>query len=185
MLVPSGFKITLPQGTISPLTPADINFVSVSIAARDSSPGSTAPIASSAPVAAGVPVTPTTLAQTQFASQALGESFNKLGNASVSGSMYSSDMNSGTFSFNVNLASGAVSNGVMNTNEFSVLRGGSGSISGSSLSVNNFANDSFVGSMTGTASAASGGLSVSGAYEIKSTYDSSTVGSGSFTGNSR
>ena len=185
VLVPSGFKITLPQGTISPLTPADINFVSVSIAARDSSPGSTAPIASSAPVAAGVPVTPTTLAQTQFASQALGESFNKLGNASVSGSMYSSDMNSGTFSFNVNLASGAVSNGVMNTNEFSVLRGGSGSISGSSLSVNNFANDSFVGSMTGTASANSGKLSVGGGYDIKTIGGGYSVGSGTFTGSSK
>lgn len=186
VLVPSGFKITLPQGTISPLTPADINFVSVSIAARDSSPGSTAPIASSAPVAAGVPVTPTTLAQTQFASQALGETFNKLGTANVSGSLFS-DMGNGTFSFQVNLGSGAVSNGIMQAAATDVftLSGGRGSISGSSLNVSGFSNaDLYTGSMNGTASMTGSGLSVSGNYQILE--PSHTVReSGTFSGASR
>lgn len=102
VLVPSGFKITLPQGTISPLTPADINFITGSVAARDSAPSSTAQVAPVSPVVGGGAVTPTTLAQTQFASQALGETFKQLGPAG--GSLTSAD--TGSFSFQVNLTSG-------------------------------------------------------------------------------
>lgn len=184
VLVPTGFKMSLPQGTLAPMTPADHNFVSGSVAAGGASSGGLAQLAPPTQGAGGA-ITPTTLGQTQFGAQSLGDGFRQLDNANVSGSMYSSDMNTGSFSFNVNLASGAVSNGVMNTTEFNVLTGGSGNISGSSLKVNNFANYSFVGSMTGTASATSGRLLVGGAYEIKSTYDNSTIGSGSFTGSSR
>lgn len=191
VLVPSGFKITLPQGTISPLTPSDINFVTGSVAARDSSPVSTAQVAPVSPGVGGGVITPTTLAQTQFASQALGESFNKLGNANVSGSLMSAD--TGSFSFQVNLASGAVSNGVM-TSGFTdwapfPLTGGSGSVSGSSLSVSGFSNadQHTSGSMSGTASMTASGLSVSGNYSMSNAPVTGPVRTetGTFSGASR
>ncbi len=190
VLVPSGFKITLPQGTISPLTPADINFVSGSVAARDSAPASTAQIAPVSTTAGGGVVTPTTLAQTQFASQALGESFNKLGTANVSGSLVSDDI--GSFSFQVNLGSGAVSNGTM-TSGYSdwapaPLTGGSGRISGSNLNVSGFSTPEMgglSGSMSGTASMTSSGLSVSGNYRITDSDPIPRVETGTFSGASR
>lgn len=186
VLVPSGFKITLPQGTVSPLTPADINFVSGSVAARDSAPASPAQLAPVSPAAGGGGVTPTTLAQTQFASQALGETFNKLGTANVSGSLFS-DMGNGTFSFQVNLGSGAVSNGIMQAaaNDVATLTGGSGTISGSSLNVSGFSNaDLYTGSMNGTASMNSSGLSVSGNYQILE-HTQDVRETGTFSGTSR
>ena len=186
VLVPSGFKITLPQGTISPLTPADINFISGSVAARDSAPASTAQLAPVSPAAGGGVVTPTTLAQTQFASQALGESFNRLGTANVSGSLFS-DMGNGTFSFQVNLGSGAVSNGIMQAaaTDVATLTGGSGTISGSSLNVSGFSNaDLYTGSMNGTASMNSSGLSVSGNYQILE-HSQAVREAGTFSGASR
>ncbi len=189
VLVPFGNKITMPQGTISPLTPADVDFVLGSVAARDSAPPSTAPIASVSPVAAGVPVTPTTLAQTQFASQALGESFSKLGNANVSGGLTSA-LGSGTFSFQVNLANGGVTNGVMQSGHSDwpfALTGGTGSISGSSLNVTGFTEPqmSLTGSMSGTASMTGSGLSVSGNYQITGPGSTPTVENGTFSGTSR
>ena len=191
VLVPSGFKITLPQGTISPLTPADINFITGSVAARDSAPSSTAQVAPVSPVVGGGAVTPTTLAQTQFASQALGETFKQLGTANVSGSLTSAD--TGSFSFQVNLTSGAVSNGVMTSGysdwaPFS-LTGGSGSVSGSSLNVSGFSNTDMglSGSMSGTASRTASGLSVSGGYRItdNAVMTIPRVETGTFSGASR
>lgn len=189
VLVPSGFKITLPQGTISPLTPADINFITGSVAARDSAPGSTAQVAPVSSVVGGGAVTPTTLAQTQFASQALGETFNKSGNANVSGSL-TSGMGNGTFSFQVNLANGGVTNGVMQSGHSDwpfALTGGTGSISGSSLNVSGFTEPvlSLTGSMSGTASRTGSGLSVSGNYQISSSGSTPTVENGVFSGASR
>ena len=134
VLVPSGFKITLPQGTISPMTPADHQFVSGSVAAGGSSSGGMGQIANLTQGTGGA-ITPTTLAQTQFGSQTLGEGIRQFTNAHVSGTLFNSDFFSdGSFSFNVNLASGAVSNGVMSTTVSAypqTLTDGSGSITGS------------------------------------------------------
>lgn len=187
VLVPSGFKITLPQGTISPLTPADHNFVSGSVAAGNPSTGGTAQLAPATTGSGGV-ITPTTLAQTPLNTQGLGETIRQLANAHVSGSLFNSDFNTdGSFSFNVNLASGAVSSGVMSTTVSSypaTLTGGSGSISGSSLNVGNFSNGSYTGSMTGTASNSGGALSVSGSYSIKD-LSQSELKNGTFSGSSK
>ena len=188
VLVPSGFKITLPQGTLSPMTPADMNHVTGSVAARDSAPGGAAQLAPSAPVAGGGAVTPTTLAQTQFAAQTQGESFKQLGNANVSGAL-NSDTFTGSFSFQVNLGSGSISNGTMQAGNTDVaanpLTGGTGSISGSSLHVGGFSDGSYAtGSMSGTATRVSSGLTVSGNYRIDNSYTSLNE-SGSFSGASR
>jgi len=169
ILVPSGFKITLPLGTVSPMTPADYNFVSGSVAAGGASGGSPAPLGPPPAAGGGSIVMPTALAQTPFGSQSLGEGFRQLGNANVSGSLLSGT-DVGSFSFQVNLASGGVSNGTMQSGSSmfseSVLTGGTGSISGSSLNVGGFSNDGTTGSMSGTASMTTSGLSVSGSYQI-------------------
>jgi len=168
VLVPSSFKITLPQGTLSPMTPSDHNFVFGSVAANGSTSGGVPQLTPMPTQTAGGVITPTALAQTQFGSQALGDGFRQLGNANVSGALTSgSDI--GSFSFQVNLASGAVNNGVMqsgNTDLFT-LTGGSGNISGSNLNVSGFSNvDQNTGSMNGTASRSTSGISVSGNYQI-------------------
>ena len=190
VLVPTGFKITLPQGTISPMTPADHKFVSGSVAAGGSSSGGMAQIANPSQ-GTGSAITPTTLAQTQFGSQSLGDGFRQLGNANVSGTLTGDDI--GSFSFQVNLASGAVSNGVM-TSGYSdwapfPLTGGKGSVSGSSLNVSGFSNTDLsggiTGSMSGTASRTSSGLSVSGSYQMTGGYPSPRTETGTFAGASR
>ena len=187
VLVPSGFKITLPQGTLSPMTPADMNHVTGSVAARDSAPAGAPQLAPSAPVAGGGAVTPTTLAQTQFAAQTQGEGLKQLGNASVSGGLFS-DQGNGSFSFQVNLASGSVTNGVMQSGYTAVLpsplTGGSGSISGSSLNVGGFTDGSYTGTMTGSALRTGSGLSVSGGFQIKNS-DLTAIDCGTFSGASR
>ena len=189
VLVPSGFKITLPQGTISPMTPADYNFVSGSVAANNPATGGGVQPVLAGPTAGGGSVTPTTLAQTQFAAQTLGESFSKLGNANVSGGL-TSELGSGSFSFQVNLANGGVTNGVMQSGHSDwpfPLTGGTGSISGSSLNVSGFTEPvmTLTGSMSGTASMTGSGLSVSGNYQITGPGSTPTVENGTFSGASR
>lgn len=189
VLVPSGFKITLPQGTVAPMTPADFNSVSVSVASRDAAPAALAQLAPPSPGATGI-VAPTALAQTQFNSLALtpqklaeNEALQQRTNAHVSGTLQNTDFQAaGTFNFNVNLASGAVSGGVMKPDGFGTLTGGSGSISGSALNVSNFLNPSYSGSMTGTAANSGSGLSVSGTYNILNRSDSTSALSAGFSG---
>ena len=186
ILVPSGFKITLPQGTLTPLTPADMNHVTGSVAARESGPAGPAQLAPPSPVTGGVAGVPTALAQTQFGQQNLGEGFRQLGNASVSGTLFS-DLGNGSFSFQVNLTSGSVSNGTMQSGHSdlpSPLTGGSGSISGSSLSVGGFTDGSNTGSMSGSALRTGSGLSVSGGFQINNS-GATTMDSGTFSGSSR
>ena len=183
VLVPTGFKITLPQGTPTPMTPADHNQVSGSVAVNGPAPGGTAQLAPPPPVV-GNPVMPTTLAQTPIVAQALGEGFRQTGNANVSGGL-TSDLGIGSFSFQVNLSSGAVSNGVMQSgySDFpSLLSGGSGSISGTSLNVGGFHGEGLSGSMSGTATRSSSGISVSGNYQLGN-FDMTE--SGSFSGKQR
>ena len=185
VLVPTGFKITLPQGTLTPMTPADYNQVSGSVAVNSPASSATAQLAPPSPVV-GNPVTPTTLAQTPIVSQALGEGFRQTGNANVSGAL-ACDGYTGSFSFLVNLASGSVSNGVMQSGNLDVtpnpLTGGSGSISGSSLNVSGFAGDGNTGSMSGSASRNTSGLSVSGGYSIRNSDGIQEAGS--FSGKQR
>ncbi len=184
VLVPTGFKITLPQGTPSPMTPADHNLVSGSVAANSPASGGTAQLAPPS-AAAGNPITPTTLAQTPIVSQGLGEGFRQTGNANVSGAL-TSDGYTGSFSFLVNLASGAVNNGVMQSGNPDIpnaLTGGTGSISGSSLHVSGFAAGGTTGSMSGAASRNVSGLSVSGGYNIRNS--DGLLESGSFSGKQR
>ena len=186
VLVPSGFKITLPQGTISPMTPADYNFVSVSVAANSPAAGGGVQPVLAGPATGGGVITPTTLAQTQFGSQSLGDGFRQLGNANVSGTLFSNQGN-GSFSFLVNLANGGVTNGVMQSGYTDLpnpLTGGSGSISGSSLNVSGFTEGSNTGSMSGSALRTGSGLSVSGGFQIKNS-DSTVIDSGTFSGASR
>lgn len=188
VLVPTGFKMSLPQGTLAPMTPADHNFVSGSVAAGGASSGGLAQLAPPTQGAGGA-ITPTTLGQTQFGSQSLGDGFRQLGNANVSGTLTGDDI--GSFSFQVNLSSGAVSNGVM-TSGYSdwntyPLTGGKGSISGSSLNVSGFANaaQGTSGSMSGSASRTPSGLSVSGNYNITGPGSTPRIETGTFSGSSR
>ena len=186
VLVPTGFKITLPQGTLTPMTPADYNQVSGSVAVNSPASSATAQLAPPSPVV-GNPVTPTTLAQTPIVSQALGEGFRQTGNANVSGSL-TNEVYTGSFSFLVNLASGSVSNGVMqsgNSDTPMAMTGGRGSISGSSLNVSGFTADDYSGSMSGTAARNTSGLSVSGGYKITNNSNGSLRESGSFSGKQR
>lgn len=185
VLVPTGFKITLPQGTLTPMTPADYNQVSGSVAVNSPASSATAQLAPPSPVV-GNPVMPTALAQTPIVSQALGEGFRQTGNANVSGAL-ACDGYTGSFSFLVNLASGSVSNGVMQSGNLDVtpnpLTGGSGSISGSSLNVSGFAGGGNTGSMSGSASRNTSGLSVSGGYSIRNSDGIQEAGS--FSGKQR
>ena len=104
----------------------------------------------------------------------------------MSGSL-TSDGYTGSFSFLVNLTNGNVSNGVMRSGNSDVtpnpLTGGSGSISGSSLNVSGFADGSITGSMSGSASRNTSGLSVSGGYAIRNS--DGVQESGSFSGKQR
>ena len=186
VLVPSGFKITLPQGAPTPMTPADHNLVSGSVAANSPASGATAQLAPPSTVV-GNPVTPTTLAQTPIVAQALGEGFRQTGNANVSGSL-TNEVYTGSFSFLVNLTSGNVSNGVMqsgNSDTPMAMTGGRGSISGLSLNVSGFTADDYSGSMSGTAARNTSGLSVSGGYKITNNSDGQLRESGSFSGKQR
>lgn len=187
VLVPSGFKITLPQGTVSPMTPEDYAFVSGSVAARGAAHGPAAQLGSPLPSGPASGVAPTTLAQMPIVSQTLGEGFRQLGDATVSGGLMSESA-TGSFSFQVNLASGAVSNGVMTSGVSDILplTGGSGSISGSSLNVGGFSNNFqyTTGTMSGSASMSSSGLSVSGNYQILE-FGSNVMESGTFSGSGR
>ncbi len=186
VLVPTGFKISLPQGTPTPMTPADHNLVSGSVAANSPASGGTAQLAPPSTVV-GNPVTPTMLAQTPIVAQALGEGFRQTGNANVSGTL-TSDGATGSFSFLVNLASGGVSNGVMQSGNLDTpmaMTGGRGSISGSSLNVSGFTADDYSGSMNGTAARSASGLSVSGGYKITNNSDGQLRESGSFSGKQR
>jgi len=189
VLVPSGFKMSLPQGTVSPMTPADTNTIMGSVATRSSAPGSPAPLAPPSTASVGV-TAPTSLAQAPLVAQAQTnqqgfgiDTFRRLNNAVVSGVLQNSDyQNAGTFNFHVNLANGAVSNGMMKPDGLGTLTGGSGSISGSSLSVTNFTNPNYSGSMTGTAATSSGIISVNGNYTILDRSDLSAVRSAQFYG---
>jgi len=191
VLVPSGFKMSLPQGTVSPMTPADTNTIMGSVATRSSAPGSPAPLAPPSTASVGV-TAPTSLAQAPLVAQAQTnqqgfgiDTFRHLNNAVVSGTL-SSGGYTGSFHFLANLGSGAVSNGVMKSGDLDIhpLTGGSGSISGSSLNVQGFSNDqSMTGNMNGTASRSSSGLSVSGSYEINANGTSRQ--SGTFSGSGR
>ena len=186
VLVPTGFKITLPQGAPTPMTPADHNLVSGSVAANSPASGATAQLAPPSTVV-GNPVTPTTLAQTPIVAQALGEGFRQTGNANVSGSL-TNEVYTGSFSFLVNLTNGNVSNGVMqsgNSDTPMAMTGGRGSISGSSLNVSGFTADDYSGSMSGIAARNTSGLSVSGGYNGTNNSDGSLRESGSFSGKQR
>ena len=186
VLVPTGFKITLPQGAPTPMTPADHNLVSGSVAANSPASGATAQLAPPSTVV-GNPVTPTTLAQTPIVAQALGEGFRQTGNANVSGSL-TNEVYTGSFSFLVNLTNGNVSNGVMqsgNSDTPMAMTGGRGSISGSSLNVSGFTADDYSGSMSGIAARNTSGLSVSGGYNVTNNSDGSLRESGSFSGKQR
>ncbi|WP_298994375.1 FecR family protein [uncultured Desulfovibrio sp.] len=184
--VPSGFKITLPQGTVTPMTPADHNLVSGSVAANRPASGGTAQLAPPSPVM-GNPITPTPLAQTPIVAQALGEGFRQTGNANVSGALITG-MYTGSFSFLVNLTNGNVSNGVMqsgNSDTPMAMTGGRGSISGSSLNVSGFTANDYSGSMSGTAARNTSGLSVIGGYNVTNNSDGSLRESGTFSGKQR
>ena len=186
VLVPTGFKITLPQGAPTPMTPADHNLVSGSVAANSPASGATAQLAPPSTVV-GNPVTPTRLAQTPIVAQALGEGFRQTGNANVSGSL-TNEVYTGSFSFLVNLTNGNVSNGVMqsgNSDTPMAMTGGRGSISGSSLNVSGFTADDYSGSMSGIAARNTSGLSVSGGYNVTNNSDGSLRESGSFSGKQR
>ncbi|MGV7096026.1 FecR family protein [Desulfovibrio sp. QI0434] len=186
VLVPTGFKITLPQGAPTPMTPADHNLVSGSVAANSPASGATAQLAPPSTVV-GNPVTPTTLAQTPIVAQALGEGFRQTGNANVSGSL-TNEVYTGSFSFLVNLTNGNVSNGVMqsgNSDTPMAMTGGRGSISGSSLNVSGFTADDYSGSMSGIAARNTSGLSVSGGYNVTNNSDGSLRESGTFSGKQR
>ncbi|WP_374290465.1 FecR domain-containing protein [Desulfovibrio desulfuricans] len=184
ILVPSGFKITLPQGTVSPMTSSDFNYVSVSVTARNDASG--APVALAPPsTTSGAVIAPTSLAQAQTNQQGFGiDTFRHLNNAVVSGTLRNNDyQDAGTFNFHVNLANGAVSNGMMKPDGLGTLTGGSGSISGASLNVSNFTNPSYSGSMTGTAASSSGIISVDGNYTILNRSNlSEVVRAGQFYG---
>lgn len=186
VLVPTGFKITLPQGAPTPMTPADHNLVSGSVAANSPASSATAQLAPPSTVV-GNPVTPTTLAQTPIVAQALGEGFRQTGNANVSGSL-TNEVYTGSFSFLVNLTNGNVSNGVMqsgNSDTPMAMTGGRGSISGSSLNVSGFTADDYSGSMSGIAARNTSGLSVSGGYNVTNNSDGSLRESGTFSGKQR
>ena len=169
--VPTGFKITLPQGGVAPMTPADRNQISGSVASREAAPASAAQIAPPPPAVAGTALAPTALAQTPLAAQGIGESIKALGNAQVAGGLFDGDLvSAGSFSFTANLGSGAVSNGSMNVFDgvggtFNTT-GGSGSIAGGALNIGDFSDPSAY--MTGTASVNGSGLSVAGTYSTMS-----------------
>lgn len=111
--VPTGFKITLPQGGVAPMTPADRNQISGSVASREAAPASAAQIAPPPPAVAGTALAPTVTAQTPLAAQGIGESMKALGNALVAGGSFDGDLvSAGSFSFTANLGSGAAATAV-------------------------------------------------------------------------
>ena len=164
VLVPTGFKITVPHGRLVPLLPEDMAAIDGEIAARDPARDSAAPVAaapggtiltgSSLPVQSSPPVA--ALAPQPLSAEAF-----------VSGTLvrpvgFNHD---GSFQFNVNLGSGRITNGVMLLDTYH-LSGGSGQISGGALSAGGFADSTHQGTMNGTAAVSSGRLAISGSYEI-------------------
>ena len=186
VLVPSGFKIILPQGTLVPMTPSDTALLDANVATRGPSAGETTSVALQPPSLGPLPVS--SLAQVPLATQRAAGTVSApitapivaapvapsqmimpvIENAYVTGSLLSRDVGeNGSFSFNVNLGNGAVSSGTMRATTLeSTLTGGSGSISGSALNVSGFRANTYTGSMSGTASKESSGLSVGGNYSI-------------------
>ena len=186
VIVPSGFKITLPQGTLAPITSDDAAALDASVAVRGPSSGETAPVALQPPSVGPLP--PSSLAQAPLATQHAAETVSAsivaapvaapvavspmilpvVENAYVTGNLLSGERGeNGSFSFNVNLGSGAVSSGTMKSTSLeSTLTGGSGSISGGALNVSGFRANAYTGSMNGTASRGVSGLSVNGNYSI-------------------
>lgn len=164
VLVPTGFKITVPHGRPVPLLPEDMAAIDGEIAARDPARDSVAPVAaapggailtgSSLPVQSSPPVA--ALAPQPLAAEAF-----------VSGTLVrpAGVNHDGSFQFNVNLGSGRITNGVMLLDRHH-LSGGRGQISGGALSAGGFADSTHQGTMNGTATVSSGHLAVSGSYEI-------------------
>lgn len=205
--VPPMHKIVMPLGTVSPMTPAEITRAETTVAARsetaDSTEGTSTALAA---VGQGDILPNTPLVAETLVTQLQGDQVMTIGTAMVTGTLTNdgslSDY-SGTFSFGVNLDSGAVSNATMSAsgtdsslNTFSYTAGGGvGSIAGSVLDIQGFEGSgqkngntarATEGSMSGNATFDANGLSVSGNYHMQVVPDigSSIVDNGTFVGSS-
>lgn len=215
ILVPSGYKITLPDGMPEPMTPADLNQASEATAARktqDQTDGAASDDNLDLADAGGNTVfDPDTLEQPELGTQLVGDELADLGSnpaaatATVTGALLINPLgglngtdaagatavgNTGSFSFNVNLDSGAISNASMSNsidytdsdlmpaNISYSLSGGSGQINGNSFDVGNMTGtgaingdpilDNVSGAMTNgiTSLGPNGELMVNGDYNV-------------------
>ncbi|MDR1659862.1 MAG: FecR family protein [Desulfovibrio sp.] len=217
--VPSGFKMTLPGGSPVRMTPEDVSFTQSIAAAPPSSTQENAPAeqAVAAVLKGNDAVTPTAaLADLGLATQSLGDSLVPQLTALVQGTLTPASTGaigadilatdfSGNFSFNVDLGSGAITNGAMagssalfaigNGGAY-ILSGGNGSMSNGSFSITGFSgtitypiSPISVGAagpssyMTGSGSIGNVGDTVSGNYYIDSTpHTGWTIDEGTFSG---
>ena len=192
--VPGGFKMTLPGGSPVPMTPEDFSVTQTLARVPASSEANPQ-------LAENDPLTPSALADLALATQNTGDTLTLPAtlSARVSGSLTPSPSGSigadtsatdfsGSFSFSVDLASGAISNGAMSGSSalFALgsggaynLSGGSGTLSGGSFSLNGFSGTAtYAGTtmaidpgsyMNGTGSVSNVGDTVSGTYYIDTT----------------
>ncbi|MDR2893608.1 MAG: FecR family protein [Deltaproteobacteria bacterium] len=171
--VPGGYKVTLPDGTPLPMTPADLIMVSDAVAAGNG-PGSNGGTGTEKLIAweSGKTVfNPDTLEQPELGKQLIGDSlapgytstayvegYTMPTTITTPGSLLTAGV--GSFSFTADLGSGAVSDASMSNTNYDVgtmgsgismsytLTGGSGTINGTTLTVSGLAGTS---GMTGVA----------------------------------
>jgi hypothetical protein len=220
--VPGGFKMTLPGGLPAPMTPADMAVTQTVAAAPSSSSTGAASAAPGqailGPLDTGDSLTPSTLADLGLATQSLGDALTPPvvtavvtalvqgaltpGASGAIGADAAATDFAGHFSFNVNLATGAISNGAMagSSNLFAsgnggsyTLSGGSGNMSGGSFTITGFQGTIIYANATYTADPGSYmngagaidhvGGSVAGNYYIDSVSSTGwNIDQGSFSG---
>jgi hypothetical protein len=167
--VPSGFKMTLPGGSPMPMTPQDVALTQSIAAAPPASQQNGAPDTPEQALLAvpdkNDPLTPTALANLGLTTQNIGDSLRAATAFSghISGTLNTTQLTnatswSGSFGFDVDLGSGAVSGATMTlagilgqdsdgggASPFFTsahLVGGSGSVSGNSFLINSFSQNS-------------------------------------------
>jgi hypothetical protein len=159
--VPGGFKMTLPGGSPLPMTPADMALTQT-VAVAPSSESAVPEQALAASLDTGDPLTPTALADLGLGIQNTGDTLQAPStqfSGHVSGALTTTKLTaayawSGSFGFDVDLGSGAISGatmslsgtlgqdgdggGLLPIDSGISLAGGSGSVSGNTFSINGF-----------------------------------------------
>jgi hypothetical protein len=197
ILVPSHHKITIPDGSPLPMTPEDMGLVSDTTIARQAADDDGENVLLAGAVQNAI-FDPATFTEPELSTNLAADTIKATGNAHVTGSLVSTmywaapTPPSGTFSFNVNLGSGAITNVSMETfgqvgsgstgstapyldTGFNLING-SGTVSGNSFTASSFTGGDLGGAYS-TSPTVFRGMVASGSAGIPYAWPASLSGS--------